>query len=125
MWPLQSKSEVITGRARHIVVMDRRTVVIATGRLASAYQPGDSGKNDEKSIHHTVPLRREMRSDRLRRTKPDECLTLRSVDRQPALLALFYGIDEMFTRLLDDPSVLESMLPELARKPAQICFEQR
>jgi hypothetical protein len=62
--------------------------------------------------------------DRFRRTKPDKCLTLGRIDRQSALQPFIYGIGEMFTRLLDDPSIEKSMLPELALKLTQICLER-
>ena len=54
-----------------------------------------------------MPLRREVRGDDLWRTEPRQCLTLRRLDRQPALQSVFYCIDEMFTRLVDDPPVLQ------------------
>jgi len=65
-----------------------------------------------------------MRCDGFRRTESDECFTLGGIDRQCTLQPFLNGIDEMFTRLVDDPSVLNSTLPELALKPVQVLLER-
>jgi hypothetical protein len=94
-------------------------------RFVPADKRGDSGQNEEQPIRYAMPLRREMRRDRFRRTKSDECLTLRCIDRQSVLQPFLYGIDEMFTRFLDDPSVKKSTLTEFALKLPQIFLERR
>jgi hypothetical protein len=41
------------------------------------------------------------------------------------LQSVFYRIDEVFTRLVDDPPVLKSLLPELALETPQVRLERR
>jgi len=67
-----------------------------------------------------MPLASETRRNYFHRTKPDECLMFRCIDRQPASNAGLHSIEEMFTHFVDYPCLDEPTPSKLIFKSGQI-----